>query len=222
MVAMPCVILISGRGTNLQAILRAVAEEGLPLDVRAVISNRPEAAGLELARRAGLTTQALDHTQFTDRDTYDAALLALIDRYNPQVVILAGFMRILTAQFVQHYRGRLLNIHPSLLPDFPGLDTHRRALAADVTEHGASVHFVTETVDGGPVILRARIPVLKQDTAGTLAARVLAEEHRIYPRALRWFAEGRLRLERRDGRDCAVLDGNLLAPPERSPLNEVE
>ncbi len=211
MAAMPCVILISGRGSNLQAIVREVVAGRLPLEIRAVISNRPEAAGLELARRAGLITRVLDHTRFTDRETYDAALLTLIDSYQPQLVILAGFMRILTAQFVQHYRGHLLNIHPSLLPDFPGLDTHHSALAAGVTEHGASVHFVTEQVDGGPVILQARVPVLPQDNAETLAARVLSEEHRIYPQALRWFAEKRLHLERRGGHDCALLDGKVLA-----------
>ena len=218
----PCVILISGRGSNLQAIVHEVVAGRLPLEIRAVISNRPQASGLELARRAGLATQVLDHTQFADRATYDAALLALIDSYQPQLVILAGFMRILTAQFVRHYRGRLLNIHPSLLPDFPGLDTHRRALAAGAAEHGASVHFVTEAVDGGPVILQARAPVLPQDSAETLAARVLAEEHRIYPQVLRWFAAGRLSLERHNGRDCAVLDGEPLEISEHSPLGDVK
>ncbi len=210
MSGMPCVILISGRGTNLQAILRAVAEEGLPLDIRAVISNRPEAAGLEQARRAGLPSYVLDHTLFADREPFDRELQELIDRHAPQLVILAGFMRILSEKFVSHYRGRLINIHPSLLPAFPGLNTHQRALAAGVGEHGATVHFVTEAVDGGPVIVQARVRVLAEDDAETLAARVLAEEHRIYPQVLRWFAEGRLRLERRGGKDCAVLDGRCL------------
>lgn len=220
--ATPCVILISGRGSNLQAIVHEVVAGRLPLDIRAVISNRPEASGLDLAHRAGLVTQVLDHTQFTDREAYDAALLTLIDSYQPQLVILAGFMRILKARFVRHYRGRLLNIHPSLLPDFPGLDTHRRALAAGAVEHGASVHFVTEAVDGGPVILQARVKVLPHDNAETLAARVLAEEHRIYPQALRWFAEKRLCLEQRGGRDCAVLDGEPLEISEHLPLSDVE
>jgi phosphoribosylglycinamide formyltransferase-1 len=222
MTVTPCVILISGRGSNLQAIVHEVVAGKLPLEIRAVISNRPQASGLGLARCAGLVTQVLDHTRFADREAYDAALLALIDSYQPQLVILAGFMRILTARFVRHYRGHLLNIHPSLLPDFPGLDTHRRALTATAAEHGASVHFVTEAVDGGPVILQARVPVLPQDNAETLAARVLAEEHRIYPQALRWFAEGRLHLEQRDGRDCAVLDGKTLDISEHSPLGEVK
>jgi len=222
MSGMPCVILISGRGTNLQAILRAVAEEGLPLDIRAVISNRPEAAGLEQARRAGLPSYVLDHTLFADRETFDRELQELIDRHVPQLVILAGFMRILSEKFVSHYRGRLINIHPSLLPAFPGLNTHRRALAAGVGEHGATVHFVTEAVDGGPVIVQACVSVLAEDTADTLAARVLAEEHRIYPQVLRWFAEGRLRLERHSGRDCAVLDGEILEASEHLLPGEVK
>lgn len=201
------VILISGRGSNLRAIVTAVNRDGLPLDLCAVISNRPDAAGLAYARTHGFPARALDHTDFPDRLAFDSALRRLIDEYTPDLVILAGFMRILNRDFVEHYQGRMVNIHPSLLPAFPGLDTHRRALAAGVSEHGASVHFVTGEVDGGPIILQARVPVFAQDTPETLAARVLEQEHIIYPQALRWFAEGRLRLAQRNGQAVALLDG---------------
>lgn len=187
------VVLISGSGTNLQAIIDAAAND-LPIDIRAVISNRPGAYGLERARKAGIPTEVLDHTQFPDRESFDAELARLIDSHEPHLVVLAGFMRILTPQFVHHYRGRLLNIHPSLLPKFQGLDTHQRALAAQETEHGASIHFVTEELDGGPVIVQTRVPVHTEDTPESLAARVLEQEHRLYPQAIRWFAEGRLTL----------------------------
>lgn len=201
------VILISGRGSNLRAIVAAVNREGLPLDLCAVISNRPDAAGLAYARTHGIPARALDHTDFPDRLAFDSALCRLIDEYTPDLVILAGFMRILNRDFVEHYQGRMVNIHPSMLPAFPGLDTHRRALAAGVSEHGASVHFVTGEVDGGPIILQARVPVRAQDTPETLAARVLEQEHIIYPQALRWFAEGRLCLAQRHGLAVALLDG---------------
>ena len=189
------VVLISGRGSNFKAILDAARTGGLPVEVCAVISNRPGAAGLEHARAAGVPSEVVDHRGFPDRDAFDTALMRAIDRYRPDLVALAGFMRVLGPRFIAHYEGRLINIHPSLLPAFPGLRTHERALAAGVTEHGASVHFVTPEVDCGPVIVQARVPVLAGDTPETLAARVLAEEHRIYPLAVRWFAEGRLRLE---------------------------
>lgn len=192
---LPLVILISGRGSNLQAILEQSRSGQLPVEIRAVISNRPQAQGLERARRAGVETQVLDHRQYPNREAFDLALMKVIDRYAPELVVLAGFMRILTAEFVRHYQGRLMNIHPSLLPNFPGLDTHRRALQAGKREHGASVHFVTNKVDGGPIILQARVPVYPDDTPDTLAARVLEEEHRIYPEAIRAFAEGKIRLE---------------------------
>lgn len=199
----PVVVLISGRGTNLEAIIEDSRDRDCPYVVRAVISNRPDAAGLERARRAGLETQVLDHTRFASREAFDAALIETIDRLGATLVVLAGFMRILTKGFVDHYRERLINIHPSLLPRFPGLDTHARAIAEGVREHGASVHFVTAELDGGPVIVQARVPVLPGDDADTLAARVLAEEHRILPRAIRWYAQGRLALE--NGR--VLLDG---------------
>lgn len=188
------VILISGRGSNMEALLAAQ----LPVRVAAVISNRPEAAGLATAERAGIPTRVVDHRAFVDRAAFDAELARTIDAFSPQLVVLAGFMRVLTADFVQHYDGRLLNIHPSLLPAFPGLATHRQALAAGVRVHGCTVHFVTAALDHGPIVVQAAVPVREDDDESRLAARVLAEEHRIYPLAVRWFAEGRLRIE--DGR----------------------
>lgn len=186
---LPIVVLISGRGSNLQAIIDAAD----PLvAIKAVISNRPEAKGLAYAQAANIETQIIDHKKFTDRVAFDKALQQCIDNYQPRLVVLAGFMRILTDAFVKHYQGRLLNIHPSLLPKFTGLNTHERALAEGVKEHGASVHFVTATLDSGPVILQAKVPVLPTDNATTLANRVLAVEHRIYPQVIHWFAEGRL------------------------------
>ncbi len=190
---LPVVVLISGGGTNLQAIIDA-ARNDLPVDIRAVISNRPDAYGLQRAEKAGIPTAVLNHRAFNSREAFDQALAALIDEYQPSLVLLAGFMRILTPDFVRHYHGRMLNIHPSLLPRFQGLNTHQRALDASEEEHGASIHFVTEELDGGPVILQARVPVLPGDDAETLAARVLEKEHIIYPLAVRWFAEGRLGL----------------------------
>lgn len=189
------VVLISGRGSNLQAILDQAASGELPADVAAVISNRPGVHGLERARQAGVPALELDHKNFPDRPEFEAALIALIDRQQPDLVILAGFMRVLTAGFTEHYRGRLFNIHPSLLPKFRGLHTHERAIAAGEIEHGATIHFVTAELDGGPIIVQARVPVLPDDDPDTLAARVLAQEHCLYPKAIRWFAEGRLRLE---------------------------
>ncbi len=195
MIDMPVVILISGRGSNLQAIIEARREQGLPIDIRAVISNNPDAAGLERARRAGIPTTVIDHRHFPDRKAFDAALMQAIDAHAPKLVVLAGFMRILGPAFIAHYAGRLMNIHPSLLPAFQGLDTHARALAGGAKEHGATVHFVTDEVDAGAIILQTTVPILPNDDATTLAARALAEEHRILPRAIRWFAEGRIRLE---------------------------
>lgn len=188
---MKLVVLISGRGSNLNAILAAK----LPVEVAAVISNRPDAAGLNLARNHGIQALALDHKLYQNRADFDAALMAEIDRFVPDLVVLAGYMRILSDAFVLHYSGRLINIHPSLLPSFPGLDTHARALAEGVKIHGCSVHFVTPRLDHGPIILQAAVPVHSGDTPATLAARVLAAEHCAYPTALRWFAEGRLTLQ---------------------------
>ena len=185
------VILISGGGSNLQAFIDAAADPAYPCEVVAVISNRAGVFGLERAARAGIPAEVLDHTAFASRDAFDTALADRIDAYAPDLVILAGFMRILTPGFVARYDGRLLNIHPSLLPKYPGLHTHQRAIDAGDAEAGATVHLVTEELDGGPVILQARVPVLPGDTADTLAARVLVEEHRIYPEAARLVTLGR-------------------------------
>jgi phosphoribosylglycinamide formyltransferase-1 len=189
------VILISGRGSNMQAIVRACAREGWPARVAAVIANRPDAAGLALAAEAGIPTAVVDYLEFPERDAFDAALAAAIDRYEPDLVVLAGFMRVLTTAFVERYVGRMLNVHPSLLPSFPGLKTHQRALEAGVALHGATVHFVTPQIDHGPIVIQAAVPVVAGDDATQLAARVLASEHVIYPRAVRWFVEGRLALD---------------------------
>jgi phosphoribosylglycinamide formyltransferase-1 len=183
------VALISGRGSNLQALLDA----GLP--VSAVIANRGDAKGLELAAARGVPARALEHRRFATREAFDAALADEIERFAPRLVALAGFMRVLTAGFVERYRNRMLNIHPSLLPAFPGLDTHARALAAGVKVHGCSVHFVTAELDHGPIVIQAAVPVRRDDTAASLAARVLRQEHAVYPRAARWFIEGKLVIE---------------------------
>ena len=182
------VVLLSGRGSNFQAI----AEANLPIEVVAVISNRPQAAGLAYARERGMTAIALDHTAQPDREAFDAQLADEIERYQPDLVVLAGYMRILSPAFIARFENRLLNIHPSLLPAFPGLKTHERALAEGVKIHGCTVHFVTTQLDHGPIVVQAAVPVAADDTVDSLAARVLAQEHRIYPQAVRWFAEGRL------------------------------
>jgi phosphoribosylglycinamide formyltransferase 1 len=183
---MSIVVLISGRGSNMQALLDA----GLP--VSTVISNVADAAGLAIARARGVATCTVAHRDFASREAFDAALAEEIDRHAPRLVALAGFMRVLTAAFVRRYDGRLVNVHPSLLPSFPGLDTHARALTAGVKVHGCTVHFVTEQLDRGPIIVQAAVPVRPDDTDATLAARVLRQEHVVYPRALRWFLDGRL------------------------------
>ena len=185
------VILISGRGSNMEAIVRA----GLPAKLAAVISNRADAPGLEFAAQSGIPTRVVDEREFPSRGAFDAALETAIEGHSPDLVALAGFMRILGGDFVRHYSGRMVNIHPSLLPAFPGLHTHRRALQEGVKLHGCTVHFVTPQVDHGPIIAQAAIAVHAGDTERTLAARVLDQEHRIYPLAIRWFVEGRLAVE---------------------------
>ncbi|MFQ5934974.1 MAG: phosphoribosylglycinamide formyltransferase [Acidiferrobacterales bacterium] len=197
------VVLISGRGSNLQSIIDQTQAGELPIRICAVISNCADAYGLVRAQKAGITTHVLDHRPFASRDEYDGALRELIDRYDPQLVVLAGFMRVLEATFCNHYAGRLMNIHPSLLPAFPGLDTHERVLDAGSRIHGATVHFVVPEVDAGPIIVQATVPVLAGDTPERLAERVLKQEHRIFPLAIRWFAEGRLQVDSRR----VLLDG---------------
>ena len=204
------VILISGRGSNMEAILAA----HLPVHIAAVVSNEADAKGLATAQANGLPTTVIPHRAFADRPAFDAALVAEIDRHQPDLIVLAGFMRVLTEAFVNRYLGRMINIHPSLLPSFPGLHTHRRALAAGVRIHGCTVHFVTPGLDSGPIIAQAAVPVLATDSEETLAARVLAEEHRIFPQAIRWIDQGRVQLA---GdivvyKDMASDPGALLSP----------
>lgn len=212
---MPCklVILLSGSGSNLQAFIDASRDGLLPdVEICAVISNKAQAFGLDRAKQAGIATACIDHTQFASREAFDAELRTCIDSYHANLVVLAGFMRILTPGFVRHYLGRLINIHPSLLPKYPGLHTHQRALDAGDSEAGATVHFVTEELDGGPAIIQAKIPVFPGDDAAALADRVLSKEHTIYPMAARWFAEGRLVLQN----SRAVFDAQVL--PENGIL----
>lgn len=206
---MSMVVLISGGGSNLQAMIDQWSAGCLPVTPAAVVSNRADAAGLKRAERAGVATHVVAARAGEERDGYDRRLMQTIDRYQPGIVVLAGFMRILGAEFVCHYEGRMLNIHPSLLPAYRGLHTHRRALQDKAHEHGASVHFVTEELDGGPLVLQARVEVRADDTEQTLAARVLEYEHRIYPTVVRWFAEGRLQYRRQR----VYMDGRPLTQP---------
>ncbi|WP_019342510.1 phosphoribosylglycinamide formyltransferase [Stutzerimonas stutzeri] len=199
------VVLISGSGSNLQALIDSF-DENSPVRIRAVVSNRADAFGLQRAQAVGIDTHVVQHKEFADREAFDAALIEIIDTYQPQLVVLAGFMRILSAGFARHYQGRLLNIHPSLLPKYKGLDTHRRALDAGDQEHGCSVHFVTEELDGGPVAIQACLKIEPNESIDKLTDRVHAAEHIIYPLAVRWFAEGRLRLADQG----AMLDDTLL------------
>ena len=185
------VVLLSGRGSNFIAIHKAIGAQAINAEIVAVLSNKADAAGLEYARKVGIPAHVIEHRAFPDRESFDREMIGVIDEYEPGLVVLAGFMRILTGDFVRHYAGRLINIHPSLLPKFPGLDTHQRAIDAGEPEHGATVHFVEEEVDSGEIIIQARVPVLESDTAENLARRVLEQEHRIYPAAVRWIAEGK-------------------------------
>jgi phosphoribosylglycinamide formyltransferase-1 len=200
------VVLISGSGSNLQALIDGVATGDLPIEIAAVISNRPDVFGLTRATNAGIPTAVLDHKGFASREAFDQELMRTIDVYNPGLVVLAGFMRILTAEFTQHYLGRMLNIHPSLLPKFQGLHTHQRAIDAGESHHGVTVHFVTAELDGGPAIVQAVVPILEGDDANQLAKRVQRQEHVIYPLAVKWFAQGDLKMQ--DGK--AELKGELL------------
>lgn len=189
------VILISGRGSNMQTIVDTVEREGLPAQVCAVISNRADAAGLEWARQRGIEAVAVPHRDYATREEFDLALAAAIDQYEPDYVLLAGFMRVLTPAFVQRYEGRLLNIHPSLLPSFPGLHTHQQALTLGIQWHGCTVHFVTAQLDHGPIVAQGIVPVMADDDPDTLASRLLAVEHQIYAQVVRWLAQGRVTLD---------------------------
>lgn len=202
-------VLISGGGTNLQAFIDSCAAGVLDLDLAVVLSNNATALGLQRARRANIKVECVAHKDYASREKFDAALVKTLDRYAPDLVIFAGFMRILTPVFIRHFEGRIFNIHPSLLPRYPGLDTHQRAIDAGDQWHGSTVHFATEELDGGPRIIQGRVPIMANDTAATLAERVLAVEHQIYPQAAALFAAGRLRY--REGR--AWLDGKPLDEP---------
>jgi phosphoribosylglycinamide formyltransferase-1 len=202
-------VLISGSGSNLQSFIDKTAQGEIDLDLSVVFSNKPDAHGLARAETAGIATECLDHRNYPDRETFDRAVASVLDAYQPDLIVLAGFMRILSPWFVQHYEGKILNIHPALLPAYPGLDTHQRVLDAGEEWHGSTVHFVTEELDGGPRILQGRLAVDSAETADELCARVQAVEHQIYPEAAHWFARGRL--EFRDG--VARFDGGLLDEP---------
>lgn len=204
------VALVSGRGTNLQAIIDQTQSGQLPIKLCTVISDNANAQGLERAKKAGVPNQCITREDYESKTLFEQALIKSIDSHQPDLVMLAGFMRILSNAFVKHYAGRLMNIHPSLLPAYPGLNTHAQALADNVSQHGATVHFVTEQVDAGPIIIQATVPVKTDDSAETLAARVLEQEHRIYPQAIRWFAEKRLQIV--DNK--VLLDGQQQSPQD--------
>ncbi|HEY7642110.1 MAG TPA: phosphoribosylglycinamide formyltransferase [Steroidobacteraceae bacterium] len=218
MTPLPIAILISGRGTNMRVIAERAAAGRLPVDVRVVVSDQPAAEGLRTAAAMNIATRVLAPRDFADRASYDQALVQLLAGYQPQLVVLAGFMRILTPHFIGAFAGRILNVHPSLLPRYRGLHTHRRVLEAGEALHGVSVHFVTEELDGGPVVVQAEVPVLPGDSESTLSARVQQGEHRIYPQAIDWFARGRLALQ--GGR--AWLDGRPLDAPLREPAQRAD
>ena len=206
---LPIAILISGRGSNMRVIAEQAAAGRLPVDIRVVASDQPNAAGLQTAASMGLKTEVLAPRAFADRPSYDAALARLVASYEPKLIVLAGFMRILTPQFIAPFAGRILNVHPSLLPKYRGLHTHRRALEACDPEHGVSIHFVTEELDGGPVVVQACIDVRAGDTEQSLSARVQRQEHTIYPQVIEWFANGRLSLSG----ERVILDGKVLEQP---------
>ena len=209
--------LISGGGTNLQALIDAAANRSMATEIAVVLSNQPDAAGLQRARDAGIPVEVVSHLDFADRESFDDAMAGKLDRYAPDLIVLAGFMRILGGKFVQNHAGRILNIHPSLLPAYAGLNTHQRVIDADESWHGCTVHFVTATLDGGPAIVQGRVPVLAADTADVLAARVLEVEHKIYPLAVAMIAAGRLQFQ--DGQPW--LDGEPLAEPVQFHTGEV-
>ena len=200
------VVLISGSGSNLQALIDAITAGTIVATIELVISNKPEAMGLARANKAGIATQVINHLKFGSREAFDRELMHAIDDKQPELVVLAGFMRIFTPELTHHYHGRMLNIHPSLLPQFKGTNTHERAIEAEVDQHGASVHFVSSELDGGPMVLQALVPVEDLDSPSVLAARVLVQEHVIYPIAIKWFCEGRLKLQN----NLVLMDGHQL------------
>ena len=208
----PLVVLVSGSGSNLQAIIDASSNPDYPAEIVAVISNIEGVKGLERAEKAGIPTAVLDHKNFPDRESYDFALRELIDSYHPEIIVLAGFMRILTDEFVNTYLGKMLNIHPSLLPKYKGLNTPQKAIDAGDKRHGATIHFVTPDLDSGPLIIQAEVPVLANDTSKSLAARVLEKEHQIYPQAIEWLASGRISMTD-DG--SVLMDNQKLQKPYR-------
>jgi phosphoribosylglycinamide formyltransferase-1 len=208
---LPIVVLISGSGSNLQAIIDAIAAGQVNAKIRAVISNKADAYGLKRAQQADIPTEVLNHQDYESREAFDQALMQSIDRYQPGLIILAGFMRILTEKFVQHYLGKMLNIHPSLLPKYQGLNTHQRVLDANDDVHGVSVHFVTPELDGGPVILQATVPVNPDDSAETLAQRIHQQEHIIYPLVIDWFAQERLAMKN----NTVLLDGQPITAEQQ-------
>lgn len=211
------VVLISGSGSNLQAIIDACTGQHIHADIAAVISNRPDAYGLTRAQQAGIPSVVLDHKAFANRESYESRLQTTIDAFRPGLVVLAGYMRILQPDTVEHYLGRMINIHPSLLPEFQGLNTHQRALDAGHTKHGASVHYVTPELDGGPVILQSSVPVKPGDDASSLASRVLAQEHLIYPQVIDWIAQGRVSMDKQH----ALFNGTPLKRPLHFPATDI-
>lgn len=207
--ALPIVVLISGSGSNLQAIIDAIENHQLNAEIRAVISNRSDAYGLQRAEKAGITTHIIDHKNYPDRDSFDLAMIELIDQHQPALVILAGFMRILTEHFVTHYQDRMLNIHPSLLPEFRGLNTHQRVIEAGNEKHGVSIHYVTNELDSGPLVIQAVISVESDDTVDSLAEKIHQQEHIIYPMTIQWLAEGRLQCKNNQ----LLFDNQALSSP---------
>ncbi|MCW8932240.1 MAG: phosphoribosylglycinamide formyltransferase [Gammaproteobacteria bacterium] len=191
---LPIVVLVSGGGSNLQTIIDRIEDKTLNAKICAVICNKPDAYGIERAKKAAIPTEIIDHNQYDNRESFDAELTRCIEKYQPELIVLAGFMRILTDDFVNHFYGKMINIHPSLLPKYRGLHTHKRALEAGDSEHGLSIHYVSAELDGGPVILQKKVPILKNDTESSLAERVLVQEHIAYPQVIQWFSQGRLQL----------------------------
>ncbi len=212
------VVLISNQGSNLQAIINAIADQEIHAEILAVVSNNPLAPGLQRAKKAGIPTAVADHADFATRRDFDRRLLQLVRDFDPDLVVLAGFMRILDDEFVEHFDGRILNVHPSLLPKYPGLNTYHRVLSAKDSMHGCSIHFVNSQLDGGPVVAQSEVPILADDDENSLSARVQAAEHKLYPMVIGWFARGQLRCQR----ETIMLDGKLLGTPRKIALTDLD